>query len=1025
MLIFPGFIPQTDSESDSHMPSLQHRPLSLPQSHPERPRFLHDLASAALEQDGQSSQREDLDAIIHFLIEDASLPLARPTRNGVQIFLDLTHALRRSQKLVELEEVNTIIRSLRKLHDCPFEAVSVFQHAVTMSLIEMLAARVKGDARSSLEDIDEIVLLCRRLFTSDTPPDSLINAFEALTEAVFDAYSRGRQLQCLTPAIGCLREALKTCSSGFYQVSFDLANLLAVRFLTLQIDNDYQEAKAVLHNIILPRSPSAPPDAYQIQVSALTTALGLAQSIVCSSLKDLEGAVSRCRSFLESCSLFGNPLHPVIAELLVSLSGQKFKHIIPKQREHPTHSEVDRLPLSAQLGTLGDGVDGIDIVPVTLPTPPLENVDRLQNLTDDASEDAIKYNRGLPATAPHTNQLESFHPSAFNGFLYVEFNRSKRIEYLDESITLYREVLQLDSTPLTHFFIIQQLILSLSVRWQLFGRKHDLGELMCLFASGVKDTYTTVPSRFELACRWAHTARVSRHHSLSAAYKNVMSLMQSSLVFTPDLPIHLEKRDLYEKTPLNIASHHIRAGRLEQAVEALEHGRALLWSEMRGLRTSIDQLRAADPLLAKRFTAINQELEILTTSASSNASTGMDDGVPEGDKWTGQISHLAKRQHELLMERDTLISQIRGQPRLENFLLPLSFGTLRSAASNGPVIIINHCKWRSDILIVFHDSPPSHIPTPYDFFDRANRLKDRLLNTREIYGLDSEHYENALSFVLKGLYELVGRPVIERLKRLGIPEQSRVWWCPTSVFEYLPLHAMGPISPDSGDLRYFSDLYVSSYTPTLSALIASREPDPRASDLLTLLVSQPSPSMPGAWPDAEPVYDLETATSLSLRNTSSSTVLDGLQSHQFACVTHRGKPKTENPFEAAMWFFDGERLTLLDIVRYRRHAGESALLLGRHTYTAELTCGNMPDEALQLSAAVLFSGFSSVIGTMWGADDEDGQDLAEAVYRSMYLRNDEGTAYHEGSAMALQHAVQQLRSGLPLARWVNHVHYGA
>ena len=897
-----------------------------------------------------------------------------------------------------------------------------------MSLIEMLAVRVKGDARSSSEDIDEIVVLCRKLLTSDAPPDSLINAFETLTVAAFGAYSRGRQLQCLTPAIGCLREALKTCSSGFYQVSFDLANLLVVRFLTLQIDDDYQEAKAVLHNIILPRSPRAPPDAYQIQVSALTTALGLARSIVCSSLEEREGAVSRCRTFLEGCSLFGNPLHPVISELLVSLSGQKFKHIIPQQleHEHPTHSEVDRRPSSAQLGTLGDGVDGFDIVPVTLPTHPEENVDCLQTLTHDASEDAIKYNRGPPATAPHTDQLESFHLSAFNGLLYVAFDHSKRIEYLDESITLYREALQLDSAPLTHFFIIQQLILSLSVRWQLFGRKHDLGELMCLFASGVKDTYATVPSRFDLACRWAHTARVSRHHSLSTAYENVMSIMQSSLAFAPDLPIHLEKRNLYEKTPLNIASHHIRAGRLEQAVEALEHGRALLWCEMRGLRTSIDQLRAADPLLAERFTAINQELEILTTSASSNANTGMADGGLEGDKWTGQISDLAKRQHGLLMERDTLISQIRGQPGFESFLLPLSFGTLRSAASNGPVIIINHCKWRSDILVIFRDdSPPSHIPTPYDFFDRANRLKDRLLNTRENFGLDSENYENALSSVLKGLYELVGRPVIERLKRLGIPEQSRIWWCPTSVFGYLPLHAMGPISPDTGDLRYFSDLYVSSYTPTLSALITSREPDPRASDLLTLLVSQPSPSMPGAWPDAEIVYDLEAATSLSLRNTSFSTGVDGLQNHQFACVTHRGKPKTENSFEAAMWFSSGEPLTLLDIVRCRRHAGESALLLGHHIHTAELKYGSMPDEALQLSAAVQFSGFRSVIGTMWGGDDEDGQDLAEAVYRSMYSRSGKGTAYHVGSAMALQHAVQQLRSGLPLARWVNYVHYGA
>src|ERR1019366_6390670 len=147
------------------------------------------------------------------------------------------------------------------------------------------------------------------------------------------------------------------------------------------------------------------------------------------------------------------------------------------------------------------------------------------------------------------------------------------------------EVLQLDSAQLTHFSIIQRLIDSLSIRWQLFGRRHDLDEVMRLFTSGVKDTYTTVPSRFELACHWTYTARIYRHHSLSTAYENAMSLMQSSLVFAPTLPIQhdrlVEKRDLYEKTPLNFASHHIRAGQLERAIEALEQGRALLWSEMR------------------------------------------------------------------------------------------------------------------------------------------------------------------------------------------------------------------------------------------------------------------------------------------------------------------------------------------------------------------------------------------------------------------------------------------------------------
>ena len=1001
------------------------------------------------------SKKEDLDKVTH-LIEEMSLSLAHSTRNGIQTLLGLALArLYRSKKFGELEDINITIKYLRTLHDsdCPLEEFSVPRHAVTTSLVEMLAARAKGDAGDALEDINEILFFCRGL-TSGASPGYLISALQALTRAMLDAYSRDKEIQSFDQAIGCLVDVLRNRSPSLHRVSFDLANLLAVRFLVFHDDNDYKEAKVLLDRVTNSLSPEDSPCSCRFEASALTAALGHARSIVNSDLGDFEKAVSRCRSFLDNSTLFGDPLHPVISGLLVSHVEQVSKDFTPSQDGQAAHSEVDFLPSSAQLGIFVDGFDGRHVVPAPLRTSLEEEIDRLRGLyseaglmperrrkhlqelvqlfhskfflTDDTSfiEEAIVYNRMFIATNHPTDQSNLIHLSAFGNFLYMAFDRTKKAEYLDESILLYRGVLRLKSAQLTHFPIIQRLIWSLSLRWRLFRRGQDLDEVMCLFDSYVTSPYATIPNRFELACRWAHAARISRHHSLRAAYENAMSLMQYSLVFAPTLPIQHSRpvgnRLLYELTPLNFASHHIRTGHLELAVEILEQGRALLWSEMRGFHTSIDRLRAADPVLAERFTTINQ---ILTTSASSNESMGMFDGEIEADEWMAKLSDLTAMQQELLKERDALISVARGLPGLNDFLLPLPFDTLRSAASHGPVIVINHCKWRSDIFIVLRDSPPSHIPTPYDFFDRAKRLKDELLNAQEKHGLDSEHYENALSYALTGLYELVGRPVIERLKTLGIAEQSRVWWCPTSVFGYLPLHAMGPIPSDSGDQRYFLDVYVSSYTPTLSALIASREPDSQASTLLTLLVAQPSPSSPGAWPDAREIHELELQETNLSPGSTSSTTLDGLQRHQFACVAHRGELKAGKPFEAAMWLPNGRCLTLLDIVRSRHPTGESALFPGLHR--AEPTGGNIPDEAFHLSAAMQFYGFRSVIGTTWGMDDEDGRGLVENVHRSLFLGKEGAEPYYERAAKALQHAVQQMRHSLPLVRWVNYVHYGA
>ena len=98
-------------------------------------------------------------------------------------------------------------------------------------------------------------------------------------------------------------------------------------------------------------------------------------------------------------------------------------------------------------------------------------------------------------------------------------------------------------------------------------------------------------------------------------------------------------------------------------------------------------------------------------------------------------------------------------------------------------------------------------------------------------------------------------------------------------------------------------------------------------------------------------------------------------------------------------------------------------------HTAEVTEGSITDEGLHLAAAVQYCGFRSVVGTMWAMMDEDGQDLANNFYKSLFSdsRREEGIPYHERSAKALRFAVKKLRRKrrITLERWVNFVHYGA
>ncbi|KAI9460731.1 CHAT domain-containing protein [Russula earlei] len=569
------------------------------------------------------------------------------------------------------------------------------------------------------------------------------------------------------------------------------------------------------------------------------------------------------------------------------------------------------------------------------------------------------------------------------------------------------------------------LIISLHARLVLLRNEEDLDEMMQLFHVAVNNKQVKTPDRFDMSCRWAQLARCFGRPCTSTAYDCAISLMRDTLTFTPTL--YTQHSQLaavpndHRVLPLDYASHLAQTGRFDQAIEILEQGRALLWSEMRGLRTSMDQLRAAHSQLADKLAVVNRDLEELTlTDSNTNGDGG--DGLEGMD----HIGLLLLKQRKLLYDRSKLISQVRSLPGFESFLKAPSFDTLISAASRGPVIVINHSEWRSDTFILLHNAPPSVIPTSDDFYDSATKLRDRLTICRIEHGIDSKQYERVLCSVLGGLSDLVGRPVIENLQSLNVPEQSRVWWCPTSVFCSLPLHAMGPIPSGDGTKRYFFDIYIPSYTPSLSALIQSRKHGEQSfAKPSILLVAQPDQSLLSAIPEISAIKRLDTkVTALVSNKATPSGVLESLQDHQFSHFACHGKLEDGKPFEASFQLHNGKRLTLLDLIRSQLPSAEFAFLSACHT--AELTEGSIADEALHLTAAMQHCGFRSVVGTMWGMADDDGPELVKYFYKSMFSRKQEGIPYYERSARALRDAVRRLRKNrVPLERWVNFVHYGA
>ena len=621
---------------------------------------------------------------------------------------------------------------------------------------------------------------------------------------------------------------------------------------------------------------------------------------------------------------------------------------------------------------------------------------------------------------------------AFQRRFFLDDHDEQDIRYIDQSIRYCRDALELcPPGQVSRSEPLRCLAFSLFIRSHPFGEAH-LEESMSLFQSALDEEYTHPHERFVIASQWAHCARMRRHPLTALAYERAISLMQTSLTVGPTLEMrHWYLRSIWGRDSADItfeyASYHIEMGSPERAVETLEQGRALLWSGMRGLRTPVDQLEASGHVvLAERFVEVSNQLENIATSAQPSPEANSDDAHGSGE--LDAYGQMTKNVRRLERERGEIIDQIRHLSGFEDFLKAVPFQTLRVAAAYGPVILINHSDIRCDILIVLKDSAPVLIPTAEDFYTRPIALKQSLLETRSKYSLDSVRHQDALRDVLQELYELVGRPVIEELHNLGIPEQTRVWWCPTSVFCSLPLHAAGPVESEDGTKRYFSDIYISSYTPTLSALIEARKGivntlEERPS---LLIIGQPDLTLPGVRGEIKVIQSLAPeASSLIGARATRASVMKHLSEHcmgHFAC---HGTLNPERPFDAAFLFSGEERLMLLDIIRSRLATAELAFLSVCHA--AEWTDANAPDEALHLTAAMQYCGFRSVVGTLWAMADIDGRDISAHFYTHMFAEGRLGVRIGDRSAVGLRDAVQRLRrkKGVTLERWVNFVHYGA
>ena len=503
---------------------------------------------------------------------------------------------------------------------------------------------------------------------------------------------------------------------------------------------------------------------------------------------------------------------------------------------------------------------------------------------------------------------------------------------------------------------------------------------------------------------WINAAEGFRHPTTLLAYETALRLLVQHLVVLPPLPQHLTLlKSLASSLAADAFSVCLYNQSPAKAVELLEQGRGAFWSQLTRLRTPLDDVIASCPAgktLADQFSHLTSLIRIAFDSP----------GADQHD-----------RVCRLNLELQRVVSGIRELPGLSRFLLPSRFSDLRRAASGGPIIIVNASKHGCDVLIVFVDKDPVHIPLSIT----KEGVRELALELHMLTSLAKKsNVTRELGVFLRELWDKVVSPIADFLQTTQ-PCQSRIWWCPTAEFSLLPLHAAGPYRRGR---QNFNDLYISSYTPTLVALTRALErnlPNPVMGRKRfvaigqTDMVGQRKLLSVGAELAniGQYIGGFTTFTHIEGRESCITRVTEELNKNEWVHLACHGLPNRKRPFESAFALHDGH-LTIQRIIQCNLQNPEFAYLSACHTTVGD---EESPDEVIHLASAVQFVGFRSVIGTMWQVDDAETNKITSKFYQ--HMTDESGCLDHTRAAFALRKTMRSV--DVPLDQRILYIHLGA
>jgi tetratricopeptide (TPR) repeat protein len=491
--------------------------------------------------------------------------------------------------------------------------------------------------------------------------------------------------------------------------------------------------------------------------------------------------------------------------------------------------------------------------------------------SSDLLDEAITLHREALALRPAGHPLRASSCSNLAGHLLQRFEKTRDLTDIDEALVLARDSAT-SSSPSRSWKALHILCyihlepdsphLSILTATQYLSQASPLyPDNTAQFLEGIQGLLSLI---WITHCDWTADFAVV----LMNVYSNLIDRLLRVTGFALDTASQLAGLKSARSFGSEACMAALLSGRSSQAIEQIDHAHGVIWAQA---------LHQRDPQLQDLPESLAFELKTLLRAVSVPASTV---ALLPSNPATRYLS-LEDVRHQQNSRIQTILTEVRAMPGLDRFMLGKTYAQLRDTAREHPVVVLASAHGFVYALII-RNSVQEHpdeicLKVSSDHLARLRRTATQAgLRTRHVMRdveVESDRqmrpgrFKDTALGTLSELWKEIVKPVLDHLQlmvriwptrmtmltlismhqRATGRAKPRLHWCATGDFAFLPIHAAGIYAGPEDSHVCCSNYVVSSYTPTLSALLNAQNKAPQTAPAhLNILAVAEDGSGPGS-----------------------------------------------------------------------------------------------------------------------------------------------------------------------------------